>query len=94
MHKDHFHKLLVKDLGIDTYRENIIFLRSDSHVCISEGFTALTRVVVHKNGTEIVATLGSKEGFANIAQAIAAPARAQQHPAAPAVVLHQRRSQW
>lgn len=74
MHKDHFHKLLLKDLGIDTYRENIIFLRADSHVCISEGFTALTRVVVHKNGTEIVATLNVvtsdllKDGEAGLSQ--------------------------
>ncbi len=51
------HKLIVKNIGIDTYRENIIFMRADCHVCISEGFTALTRVIVHKNGNEIIATL-------------------------------------
>jgi thymidine phosphorylase len=54
---NHTHKLKVKDLGIDTYRENIIFIRADSHVCRSEGFTALTRIIVHKNGIEIIATL-------------------------------------
>ena len=53
----HSHTLKIKDLGIDTYRENIIFIRADSHVCKSEGFTALTRIVVHKNGNEIIATL-------------------------------------
>lgn len=57
MNEGHFHRLKVKDLGIDSYRENIIFLRADSHVCISEGFTALTRVVVHKNSHRIIATL-------------------------------------
>ncbi len=57
MNSPHFHKLKIKDLGIDTYRENIIFIRADSHVCKSEGFTALTRIVVHKNGKEIIATL-------------------------------------
>lgn len=49
--------LIVKDLGIDSYRENIIFMRADSHVCKSEGFRALTRVIVHKNGNRIIATL-------------------------------------
>ncbi len=53
----HAHQLQIKNLGIDTYRENIIFLRADSDVCKSEGFTALTRIVVHKNGKEIAATL-------------------------------------
>ncbi|MDQ3108681.1 MAG: thymidine phosphorylase family protein [Bacteroidota bacterium] len=53
----HPHTLKIKDLGIDTYRENIIFMRADCHVCVSEGFTALTRVIVHINGNKIVATL-------------------------------------
>ncbi len=38
--------LKVKSLGIDTYLENIIFMRSDCHICRSEGFTALTRLFV------------------------------------------------
>ncbi|HET6225833.1 MAG TPA: thymidine phosphorylase family protein [Bacteroidia bacterium] len=54
---NHKHTLTIKDLGIDTYRENILFIRADSHVCRSEGFTALTRVMIHKNGHTIVATL-------------------------------------
>jgi len=53
----HNYQLKVKDLGIDTYRENIIFLKADCPVCISEGFTALTRVIVNKNGNRIIATL-------------------------------------
>lgn len=57
MHIDHRYKLEVKDLGIDTYSENIIFIRADSHVCISEGFTALTRVIVQNNSKRIIATL-------------------------------------
>lgn len=47
----------IKDLGIGTYRENIIFIRADNPVCSAEGFTALTRVVVRKNKRKIVATL-------------------------------------
>jgi len=54
---DHRNKLTVKDLGIDTYSENIIFIRADSHVCISEGFKALTRVIVQNNNKRIIATL-------------------------------------
>ncbi len=53
----HTHKLKIKDLGIDTYRENIIFIRADSGISHSEGFTALTRIVIHKNGNTVVATL-------------------------------------
>lgn len=49
--------LKVKSIGIDTYRENIVFMRSDCHICLSEGFTALTRIVVHYNGRSIIATL-------------------------------------
>ena len=57
MSNPHKHSLIIKNLGIDTYRENIIFMRADCHVCISEGFTALTRVIVHTNSNRIIATL-------------------------------------
>ncbi len=50
-------KLKLKSLGIDTFRENIIFMRSDCHICIAEGFTALTRLVVHHENKSIIATL-------------------------------------
>jgi thymidine phosphorylase len=68
--------LMVKSLGIDTYYENTIFMRYDCHVCRSEGFTALTRVVVHHNEKSIVATLNvvhsellqkDEAGFSDIA---------------------------
>lgn len=49
--------LKVKNLGIDTYRENIVFMRADCHICQSEGFTALTRIIVHHNDKSIIATL-------------------------------------
>lgn len=51
------HTLKIKDLGIDTYKENIVFMRADCHVCKSEGYTALTRVVISANNMSIVATL-------------------------------------
>ncbi|MBK1439869.1 thymidine phosphorylase family protein [Parapedobacter sp. ISTM3] len=54
----HAHNTLrSKYLGIDTYRENIVYLRADSPVCRCEGFTALTRIVVHHGESSIVATL-------------------------------------
>jgi len=44
-------------LGIDTHHEPNIYLRSDSHVCKSEGFEALSRVRVNTEHKQIVATL-------------------------------------
>lgn len=53
-HPDH---LEVKSIDIDTYRENIIYMRSDCHICQSEGFAALTRVLVLLNDRQIIATI-------------------------------------
>lgn len=50
-------RLLLKRLGIDTYREHVIYMRSDCHVCLSEGFAARSRVRVAVNGTSLLATL-------------------------------------
>lgn len=44
-------------LGIDTHHEPTIYLRSDSHVCKSEGFEALSRVRVNTEHRQIIATL-------------------------------------
>jgi thymidine phosphorylase len=57
MTKEHSHALKVKSVGIDTYRENIIFLHADCHICKSEGYTALTRLGIHHKNKNIVATL-------------------------------------
>jgi thymidine phosphorylase len=53
----HTNKLKLRLLGIDTYQEYIIYMRSDCHICISEGFKALTRIVVHHHSKTIIATL-------------------------------------
>jgi len=53
----HSSELKVKSLGIDTYTENNIYIRSDSHICRSEGFSALTRLVIHHKRRRIVASL-------------------------------------
>ncbi|MES2139689.1 MAG: thymidine phosphorylase family protein [Bacteroidota bacterium] len=54
-----YNNLKVKSIGIDTYHENIIYMREDCHICRSEGYTALTRVVVSSKGKSIVATLNA-----------------------------------
>ena len=50
-------ELKIKDLGIDTYKENVIFMRYDCPICRSEGFSALTRLMVTSKNCTIVATL-------------------------------------
>jgi thymidine phosphorylase len=43
--------------GIDTYQQPVVFMHRDCAVCRSEGFTALTRVLVRCGDRELVATL-------------------------------------
>lgn len=52
-----FNSLTVRAVHIDTYRENIIYMRADCHICKSEGFSALTRIVVYYGERSIIATL-------------------------------------
>lgn len=52
-----YNSLKVRSVNIDTYRENIIYMRADCHVCKSEGFSALTRIIVHYGERSIIATL-------------------------------------
>lgn len=54
-------KLQLKRIGINTYKEAVLYLRDDSEICRSEGFEAQARIqVAHKNGT-ILATLNTVE---------------------------------
>lgn len=51
--------LILKPLGINTYKEAVVYVRKDCHVCRSEGFEVQARVkVVHKKGI-ILATLNT-----------------------------------
>lgn len=50
-------RLTLRRLGIDTYREHVIYMRADCHVCQSEGFAARSRVHVAANGRSLLATL-------------------------------------
>ena len=49
--------LQVRRIGIDTYRENVAFLRRDCPIYRAEGFQALSKVEVSANGTSILAVL-------------------------------------
>lgn len=60
MHQ-HGNTLTLKQFGIDTYRENIIFMRADCPICQLEGFRALTRIRVTHKDKNIIATLNVVE---------------------------------
>ena len=49
--------LHVRRIGIDTYRENVVYLRRDCPVVRAEGFQALAKVEVLANGATILAVL-------------------------------------
>lgn len=51
------HTLRVRRLGIDTYHENVVYMRPDCHVCRSEGFAAHARVMVSHGQRSIIATI-------------------------------------
>lgn len=52
-------QLRLKQLGIDTYKEAVIFMRKDCHVCRSEGFEVHARVRVTLRDKSIIATLNT-----------------------------------
>jgi len=49
--------LHMRRLGIDTYQEMVVYMRSDCHICKSEGFEAQSRVQVWRGDKHIIATL-------------------------------------
>lgn len=49
--------LHLRRLGIDTYKESIIYMREDCHVCLSESLKAHARVRVTLGDRSIIATL-------------------------------------
>lgn len=50
-------RLFLKYLGINTYKEPIVYMRADCFICKSEGFNAQARVMVTLNQHSIIATL-------------------------------------
>ncbi|WP_025663246.1 thymidine phosphorylase family protein [Aquimarina megaterium] len=55
--EQHSNILKYKHLGIYTQNENVVYMREDCHVCISEGFEALTRIRVSTATASIIASL-------------------------------------
>ncbi|GAB3538733.1 thymidine phosphorylase family protein [Noviherbaspirillum agri] len=53
----HANQLRMRRIGIDTYLEPVIYMRSDCHICRSEGFEAYSRVEVWRGKKRIIATL-------------------------------------
>jgi len=49
--------LTLRHLGIHTYREKVLFMRSDCHICRSVGFTVQSRVLVGLGARSLVATV-------------------------------------
>jgi len=49
--------LKLRYLGIDTYQHHVVFMRSDCHICRSEGFSAQSRVEVRLGERSIIATV-------------------------------------
>lgn len=51
--------LYLKNLGIDTYNEAVLYMRKDCHICQSEGFETPTRIQVTLKDKSIIATLNT-----------------------------------
>ncbi|MFZ5482019.1 MAG: hypothetical protein ACOZNI_34985 [Myxococcota bacterium] len=49
--------LRLRRLGIDTYRQPVVYMRADCPVCRAEGFEAQAMVEVHAGGHVVVAVL-------------------------------------
>ena len=55
-------RLRLRRVGIDTYQEPVVYMRSDCHVCRSEGFEARSRVRVQVGERKVIATLNVVHG--------------------------------
>jgi thymidine phosphorylase len=53
------YSMRLKRLGIDTYKEAVIYLNKDCDICRSEGFTAQARIEVTLGSKSIIATLNT-----------------------------------
>lgn len=49
--------LKVRRVGIDTYRENIVYMPLGCEICKSQGFRALSKIEIHHGKKKILATL-------------------------------------
>jgi thymidine phosphorylase len=53
------HSLYLKRLGINTYKESIVYIHKNCHICRSEGFEAQTRIKITLGECSIIATLNT-----------------------------------
>jgi len=51
------HSIPVMRAGIDTYRQPVVYMREDCHLCRSEGFSVLTQIEITHGQQSIVAAL-------------------------------------
>jgi thymidine phosphorylase len=56
------HSMRLRRLGIDTYQEPVVYVRSDSRACRAEGFEARSRVKLSLGARHLVATLNMVGG--------------------------------
>lgn len=70
MEQNHSNNLKVKSIGIDTYRENTIYMRHDCHICLSEGLKALTRLGFKTQGSGYHCQLQRNSQFRTVASLI------------------------
>jgi len=56
------HQLVARRLGIDTHSEAVVFLRKDSVISRSEGFTSHNRILLTSPKSQVIATLYQVEG--------------------------------
>ena len=98
--------LFARRLGIDTYHENVVYLRRDCPIYRAEGFQALSKVRVSANGNAILAVLNvvddgdflgdrelglSEQAFAQLGTADAAPVRVEHAEPPPSLgALHRK----
>jgi thymidine phosphorylase len=56
-HRVSEHPLRARRLGIHAQHDSVVFMRTDCHVCRSEGLSARSQVLVSANGRDVLATL-------------------------------------
>ncbi len=61
-HSRPHHRLVLRDFGIDTYQEPVVYMPMDCPVCRAEGWQAQTRVLVRRGRYETTATLNVVTG--------------------------------
>ena len=58
----HSDMLALSRAGIDTYRQPVVFMHEDCHICRAEGFAALTRIQIDLGELAVIATLNVVSG--------------------------------